>query len=155
MHLHSRLYTCLEWIGQRQLQENTKIISVLGVGGTCIICFTVCVSLQRWASFIISFDLSCIHSFLAFILYFFLLFRYKYQKYRNIWVTVNNDCFVTSGEILRHLWKPLPYRLTSDKNPLITLTHTAFYFLDAMSWTHKSAKTGFDRLSRQRLYHLI
>ena len=30
LHLHSRLNTCLQWIGQRQLQDKTRNIQVLG-----------------------------------------------------------------------------------------------------------------------------
>ena len=32
LHLHSGLNTCLQWIGQRQLQDETRNISVLGFG---------------------------------------------------------------------------------------------------------------------------
>ena len=41
-HLHSRLKTWLQWIGQRQLPDETRIIEVLGFDASCIIDFLVC-----------------------------------------------------------------------------------------------------------------
>ena len=36
LHLHSRLSTWLQWIGQRQLRDETRNIHVLGFGASCI-----------------------------------------------------------------------------------------------------------------------
>ena len=41
LHLRSRLNTWLQWFGQRQLQDKTWIIQVLGLGVTYIRDFTV------------------------------------------------------------------------------------------------------------------
>ena len=56
LHLHSRLNTQLQWIGQRQLQNETRNIYVLGFGATCIRDFTVYYFLSNL------FDISFIHS---------------------------------------------------------------------------------------------
>ena len=44
LHLHSRINTWFQWIGQRQLQDETNIILSLGFGATYIREFTVRVS---------------------------------------------------------------------------------------------------------------
>ena len=36
LHLHSQLNTWLQWIGQRQLQDETRNIYVLGLGASYI-----------------------------------------------------------------------------------------------------------------------
>ena len=41
LHLHSRLNTWFQWIGQRQLQDETRIIYFSGFGASCIRDFTV------------------------------------------------------------------------------------------------------------------
>ena len=41
LHLHSRLNTWLQWIGKRQLQDETRNIKVLGFGVTYIRGLTV------------------------------------------------------------------------------------------------------------------
>ena len=41
LHLHPRLNTCLHWIGQRQLQDETRNIEVWGFGASYIGDFTV------------------------------------------------------------------------------------------------------------------
>ena len=72
-------------------------------------------------------------------------FHIKYQIHtmkdikNNAWVTVNND-FLSRvrrfgndfHEWLRHSWKSLPNRLTSDKKSLFTVTNVLFYFLYAI-----------------------
>ena len=42
LHLHSRLNTWFQWIEQRQLQDKTRNIQVLGFGATYIRVLTVC-----------------------------------------------------------------------------------------------------------------
>ena len=44
LNLHFRLNTWLQWIGQRQLQDETRNINVLGLGATYIKGSTVCAS---------------------------------------------------------------------------------------------------------------
>ena len=44
LHLHSRLNTWLHWIGQRQLQDETRNIEVWGFGAAYIRYFTVVLS---------------------------------------------------------------------------------------------------------------
>ena len=63
----------------------------------------------------------------------------------NVWVTVNNDFFVTSGAIrqwFRHSWKSLPNRPTRDKKIVIHGNECIILFLTRyfVSWTQKSAK---------------
>ena len=41
LHLHSRLNTCLQWIEQRHLQDETRNILILGFGASYIRCLTV------------------------------------------------------------------------------------------------------------------
>ena len=41
LHLHPRLNTWFQWIGQRQLQDETRNIYVLGLGAPYIIDFAV------------------------------------------------------------------------------------------------------------------
>ena len=42
LHLHSQHNTWLQWIGQRQLHDETRNINVLGLGATYIRELTVC-----------------------------------------------------------------------------------------------------------------
>ena len=52
LYLHSQLNTWLQWIGQRQLQDETKILKVLGFGASYIRYFTV-VSLLKIVQYVI------------------------------------------------------------------------------------------------------
>ena len=42
LHLHSQFNTWLQWIGQRELQDETRTIYVLGLGASYIRELTVC-----------------------------------------------------------------------------------------------------------------
>ena len=54
----------------------------------------------------------------------------------NVWVTVNNDFFVTSGAIRQWFSRvtksQVKISLTSDKKSLFTVTNVLFYFLHAI-----------------------
>ena len=53
LHLHSLLNTCFQWIEQRQRQDETRIIKVLGFGESYIRDFTVrlsCTNPSIWRS---------------------------------------------------------------------------------------------------------
>ena len=47
LHLHSQLNTWLQWIGQKQLQDKTRNIYVLGLGASYIRELTVFLN-QEW-----------------------------------------------------------------------------------------------------------
>ena len=46
LHLHSGLNTGLQWIGQRQLEDETRNIKISGFGATYIRDFTVLLMIQ-------------------------------------------------------------------------------------------------------------
>ena len=43
LYLHSRLNTWLRWIGQRRLQDDMRIIQVLGIVASYIRCVPICI----------------------------------------------------------------------------------------------------------------
>ena len=77
--------------------------------------------------------------------------KVEYIK-NNVWVTVNNDFLVTSGNDFhewqshefRHEWKSLANHLTSDQNIVIHGNECIILFLTRhfMSWAHSFAKNN-------------